>query len=488
MVALAGCLALAGAGACTSTEGPRASSDTTTAPRPAGPAAELTEIVAPGEPFLPSAGGDFPPDAGYGQREYVAQGSATDYRTPVPLSGDGRWTFTPDTTAPYRTRVLVRRPADAKRFSGTVLVEWLNVSGGVDAAPEWSSTFEELTRSGDAWVGVSAQKIGVSGGPVLVSAPGGEGIAGRGLVALDPARYGTLEHPGDGYSFDIFTQVARALRAGGAQLVGASPARVIAMGESQSAIALVTYINGVQPLTRTFDGFFVHSRGSPALPLVAPGEHADLRGSFAAGPALLRTDTGVPIFDLQTEGDVIGVLNSYAVRQDDTDRFRLWEVAGGAHADAHIVGAHAAQFDCGAPINDAPTHVVVKAALHHLKEWAQRGAEPPMAARLDVPAGPSPAVVRTADGIATGGVRTPPVDVPVDVLSGVPAPNPSVLCLLLGSTTPLPAARIAELYPSRAVYQQRYEQATDAAVGAGYALAADRATLLAYAQPSRVEG
>ena len=29
------------------------------------------------------------------------------------------------------------RPADAARFNGTVVVEWLNVSGGLDGAPDW---------------------------------------------------------------------------------------------------------------------------------------------------------------------------------------------------------------------------------------------------------------------------------------------------------------------------------------------------------------
>ena len=80
-----------------------------------------------------------------------------------------------------------------------------------------------MTRQGHAWVGVSAQLIGVEGGPVLVVAPGAEGLAGKGLKAIDPARYGSLEHPGDGFSFDIFTQVARALREGGPALGGLQP-------------------------------------------------------------------------------------------------------------------------------------------------------------------------------------------------------------------------------------------------------------------------
>ena len=95
---------------------------------------------------------------------------------------------------------------------------------------------------------------------------------------------------------------------------------------------------------------------------------------------------------------------------------------------------------------------------------------------------------RDADGIALGGIRTPPVDVPVATLSGAPGPNPSTICLLLGSTKPFSAARLAELYPSRAVYQQQYEADADATINAGFALAEDRAALLGYADPSGLAG
>ena len=145
-----------------------------------------------------------PPDlkaVGYAQREYAAAGTATSYRQIGARTHDGRWKFAPDATAPYRTRVLVRAPADPKAFSGTVVVEWLNVSGGVDANPDWVSLHEEIVRAGDAWVGVSAQVIGVEGGPVLVQVSGipDADVAGKGLKAIDPARYGSLVHPGDGY-------------------------------------------------------------------------------------------------------------------------------------------------------------------------------------------------------------------------------------------------------------------------------------------------
>ncbi len=495
MIAVCGAIALVAA-ACSSKGSAPATTDrtastatsTTLVTRPAGPVADLSHEITGGTGvFMGAATSEALDGTGYVQREYVAAGMATSYRAKGALATNGRWTFVPNVSAAYRTRVLVRRPANAAAFSGTVVVEWLNVSGGIDADPDYTSLREELIRQGDVWVGVSAQKIGVSGGPVLVSVPAAGSVAGKGLKAIDPARYGSLEHPGDGFSFDIFTQVARALRAGGPAMGDMKPQRILAAGESQSAIALTTYINGVQPLTHAFDGFFVHSRASVPLPLVAPGQFADLAGGIGRAPTIFRTDTGVPVLDLQAESDVTGVLDSIVARQPDSNVFRLWEVAGTSHADVHLLGSVAKTLQCGAPINNGPMHLVAKAALRALDTWVRTGTPPAPAPRLEVTNGAQPAVRRDADGIALGGIRTPPVDVPVDALSGVPGSNPALLCLLLGSTKPFSAARLAQLYPSRAVYQQRYDTDADKTIRAGYVLAADRAALLAFADPSRVK-
>jgi hypothetical protein len=265
------------------------------------------------------------------------------------------------------------------------------------------------------------------------------------------------------------------------------PARVVAAGESQSAFALVTYYNGVQPLTHEFDGFFVHSRGAVGLPLVAPGQFADIAGSISGTASIFRTDQSAPVLDLQTETDVASILNSYAARQPDNDRFRLWEVAGTAHADQHALGsANSGYVHCGVPINDGTTQFVAKAGLRALTNWIATGTAPVAAPRLDVAPGVAPRVRRNADGIALGGIRTPPVDVPVAVLSATPGSSPSIICLLLGSTKPLSAARLAELYPLRADYVQRYNADADAAIKAGFVLAEDRPSLLAYAHPTLI--
>ncbi len=490
------CVALLGLAACSGGSGSTGSSTTapkatTTRPRPSGPAADLSARLTGGNGVFMGEGTKVDLQrVGYVQHEYAAAGTAGSYRVSGSLTGDGRWSFVPDAGAPYRTRVLVRAPAKAAAFSGTVVVEWLNVSGGVDANPDWVSLHEEIVRAGDAWVGVSAQRIGVEGGPVLgrVQGVAGADDQGKGLKAIDPARYGTLQHPGDGFSYDIYSQVARALRAG-AGLSGLRPQRLIATGESQSAFALVSYFNGVQPLAHAFDGFFVHSRGAVGLPLVAPGSSADIAGSISGMPTIFRTDQDAPVLDVQTETDVASVLNSYAARQPDNKHFRLWEVAGTAHADAHLMGANVKYVDCGVPVNNGPMHIVAKAALRALTTWMTTGNAPATAPRIDVAlVGATPEVRRNADGIALGGIRTPPVDAPVAVLSGAPGPNGSIICLLLGSTKPFPATRLAQLYRSRAEYLRRYNADAKVTIKAGFALPEDRAALLAFAEPSLLPG
>ena len=175
------------------------------------------------------------------------------YTANSPLSEDGRWSFAPEGSAPYRTRVLVRRPSDRARFSGTVVVEWLNVSGGIDLDPVWGQASAEIIRGGNAWVGVSAQRAGVNGPPFV---PG----FSQPLTVWDPARYGTLAIPDDHASYGIFTAATRVAREGA--LTAWSPGDVlIASGSSQSANRLVTYVNGVDALEHAVDGFLAPEPG-----------------------------------------------------------------------------------------------------------------------------------------------------------------------------------------------------------------------------------
>ena len=66
----------------------------------------------PGEPASLSAV-DLGP-RGYVEEEFFVEGTARAYEPTGPLAEDGRWNVQTTTTAPYRTRVLVRRPKDPR--------------------------------------------------------------------------------------------------------------------------------------------------------------------------------------------------------------------------------------------------------------------------------------------------------------------------------------------------------------------------------------
>src|SRR5258708_12718924 len=90
--------------------------------------------------------------------------------------------------------MIVRAPIDPREFNGTVIVEWLNVSAGRDIDVDWDYGYNELLNAGFAYVGVTAQVVGING-----------------LTTWDPARYGSLSIPSDDFSYDIFSQAGKAL-------------------------------------------------------------------------------------------------------------------------------------------------------------------------------------------------------------------------------------------------------------------------------------
>jgi hypothetical protein len=93
---------------------------------------------------------------GYVEEEYLVSGKANVYDWPA---GGPAVVRTPD--APYTTRVLVRRPANPRRFSGNVVVEMLNPSNLYDLNIGWALMHDQFTRRGDVWVGITAKPIDV---------------------------------------------------------------------------------------------------------------------------------------------------------------------------------------------------------------------------------------------------------------------------------------------------------------------------------------
>jgi hypothetical protein len=406
---------------------------------------------------------------GYVEQEYFASGTATAF-TATSEPSDGKWSIEPKSSASYRTRVIVRRPRDAAHFNGTVVVEWMNESAG-ESAPDWDYLNPMLMRDGYAYVAVSAQALGVNGGtPILAAAAGG-------LVKAEPARYGSLHHPGDQYALDMFAQIGKALRnPRGPVLGGLHPQHVVAVGESQSAYYLTTFADAIQPKTNTFDGIFIHSRG---------GTGASLAGSqitSSRGPTNLRirTDLHVPVFMFETQTDLIAL--GYApAQQPDTSRIRTWEVAGTSHADAFELGPAAGFIGCTTPVNDGPQHTVVQAAFTAFDKWVDHGTPPPSPPPFRLASTDPATLALDHHGNVIGGVRTPAVDVPVSTLSGAAPPGSSDLCGLFGSTVSFSPTTLTSLYHTKSNYLSLYKASLDRAIAGGYILSADRAGLLAQA-------
>ncbi|OBA84066.1 hypothetical protein A9W99_06710 [Mycobacterium sp. 1164966.3] len=435
---------------------------------------------------------------GYDAVEFFVSGTAACYTPTAELGLDGRWPVKPYDTADYTTRMVVVKPIDPAHFNGTVLVEWLNVSGGIDAPAVWFMAHREIVRSGYAYVGVSAQQVGVQGGANLM------GID-MSLKSQNPTRYEPLSHPGDAFSYDIFSQTGRLVRDG--VLGELRPQHVVALGESQSALFMTTYVNAVDPLAQVYDGFLVHSRFAAAAPL---DNSSIFDESQANTPEAARFNPGlrVPLVAIITETDLFGGIRSgyYLARQPDNDRLRVWEIAGTAHADNYTILV--APIDSGsAPLSDivaayAPTdmlmgqklqhcinfapqhHYVLQAALSQLCRWVRTGEPAPGGADIELTDADPPEPVLDANGLATGGIRTPWVDIPVARTSGTGSAE-SLMAAIFGSGELFDAATLRRLYPGgREEYLERFTAALDTAIRSGFILPADREEIIEIASAS----
>ncbi|MET9325633.1 alpha/beta hydrolase domain-containing protein [Tsukamurella sp. NPDC003166] len=425
-----------------------------------------------------------PADHGYRQDEYFVEGVATAYR-PVPgteLGPDGQWETEPASAATYRTRIVVHRPVDPARFSGTAYVFWNNVSAGFDIYD--GADAPGLIARGDVFVAVTCQRAGVHGTSQNL-----------GLRTWDPERYGTLSLASDDYSFDVFAQVGAAIRGSRSPgsvdpLDGLVPRRVIAEGASQSAGRLATFINAVAAHTPVFDGYLLTVYMGFGLPLQVGDEVIDLAGPGRnPGPALVARnyiraiEQKVMVVESELEARVAAPF-----RQSDTDTYRCWETAGTCHASvqgsaargprlardfAQLTGfltqGAGRELPPGVTANQVPLAPVIDAAKAALVRWIDGADAPASSPRVEVSDG---AVVRDADGIARGGIRLPQVAVPVAVNGSAPLGD-DLMAELQGSCVPFTAGQLAQRYADGADYLRRFRAAADRAVAEGFLPAAD---------------
>jgi Alpha/beta hydrolase domain len=427
---------------------------------PTGPvSAQTLEVPGPTvEGPIPTT----PPDAGGDRSAPAVEGTYPWFSTWVDLERAGyveeefyvsgtAHAFDPDTgellaeDVPYRTRIIVRRPARDAHFNGTVLAEWQNVTAGYDLDALWG--FEDILRDGYAWVGISAQRVGVNF-----------------LTTWSPARYGDLDVTAGGtwlndeLSYDIFAQAAKALveRDGADPMGGLDVDTILAIGASQSAVRMVDYYDLVLPQSEAiFDGYAY---------IVGPS------------PATRRAE---PIFHVISETDVW--LGFGGPRVPDDDTYRRWEVAGAAHSgwngqeyrrplQARDNPAGVPMYQCAQPpFSRVPLHHVIAAAYDHLVDWAERGILPPTADPIATHA--SGAILRDEHGLALGGIRLSQVEAPIALNDGTNSGQS--FCFLFGEHDLSDEETLYELYPSHGRYVAAVVDADNANVRAGYLDRAD---------------
>lgn len=415
---------------------------------------------------------------GYLEEEFFIAGDAITYR---PVAGadwgrDGNWQAEPKGKMPFKTRFLVYRPADPKTFNGTVIVCWNNVTAGYEL---FHGESPEILEGGYAYVGASVQRAGVHG---FSANP-------QGLVAWDPQRYGELSIPTDEGSYDVYAQVGRAVgshrdRSGIDPLGGLDVKKVIAIGASQSAGRLATYVNAIHPLDHVFDGFMLQIYFGAGAPLegdrilVPPSRPVPAR--MPRGANLIR-ELDVPAMIVNSELEAIAC---YRVRQPDTNRFVTWEAAGTTHVPVQTQlvrnKKYEREFGVAPALPQSMNRIALTpyydAALHHLKRWVDGGVPPPSQPLIEF-SGEKPEVVRDQHGIAKGGIRLPQVEAPVATHSSIPITN-DFSGSLRGSNHPFAATKLDALYGGEAKYLAIFEEAAQRASQAGVMLPRDVAPAL----------
>lgn len=400
------------------------------------------------------------------------------------------------TDIPYTTRMLVKRPKNRHRFSGTVIIEPLNPSAGWDIAAVWDRSDDSFVRNGDIFIGWSSKSVIVNT-----------------LKNWDPDRYAALNWtyqpptPGnnsgayDGITFDIAAQIGRLIKENGpnSPIHGYRVKRVFESGFSQDGGFTFTQADIFHALERMpnggpiYDGYVPMGTNGPsninfgltpagALPLGDPRHQMQPRD--------------VPVIQANTETEVfIGTLipGGLAYRRPDSDahndRLRIWEVPGGAHVSndanepALILQLDQAELDriplseieplgcahqqfVNGPVqgiegvispNNYPFSFAQNAAFRALRLWVDHNVPPAHVPPIDVDTSTVPAhIVREEFGNATGGLRTPFLDVPITTYTPfdtVAHPTDfSGFCILYGYNTPFDHDRLASLYRNHGQY------------------------------------
>jgi len=406
-------------------------------------------------------------EVGYVEEELVVSGRANVYRY-----GPTGTVEVETAGVPYATRILVRRPQDPRRFSGNVYVETTHPEHGIDVV--WAQTSDYLISNGDAYVSIATRRTTTAGFSAIEV-----------MKSFDPVRYESLQFTEDGLTWDIVGQVGRLLKTSSRAnpLRRYDVERLYATGWSGGGALLLLYIS---------DGFHARARrpgGGPIYDGYLVGEPSGYPRINSTAAAIATSDPrqqvqprDVPAISLHTRPQ-----EQFRRRADGDrrgDRYRVYEVAGAAHADYRVsrgVFPTSVQFEdtflggggpllCAHEITRFPMHHLFKSTLERLDAWTARGRTPPPSQRITL--GPDGTATRDEHGNPLSGVRTTYTDVPTArYFANEPAPGGS--CAGLGAQERFSSDELDSLYGNHGRYVSRVVQRALELNRDGWLLSAD---------------
>ncbi len=274
--------------------------------------------------------------ADYKEEEYFLTGKANVYdwkedgSTPVLATGE------------YTNRILVRKPANPKKFNGTVIVDLFNTTNGYDVGYSWGYA-DPFTTQGYAWVGVTLK-------PITVLA----------LKKFNPSRYAPLSWKSprpmpedckltpdykpdteEGLIWDIMTQTGALLKSKDPKnpLAGYKVKYLFMVSMSQSSSNIITYMNAgfykrvlTQDGKHIWDGAMTDTGGGRIKPInqcSRPPAMGTPRAEFKGHMPWIRIEAGSDF----------NAFDGLKTRRPDSDKpgdqYRLYEIAGTTHVSTY---------------------------------------------------------------------------------------------------------------------------------------------------------
>ena len=347
---------------------------------------------------------------------------------------------------PYKTRIVVRKPANNSKFSGLVLIEPMHPSG--------SAHMFEMTSIYTMTSGHAAVELQPAGGMQVVTGANAE-------------RYKDFQ-AANNQTNEIIAQVGALVKSKdkSSPFAGQTVRKIVLGGTSATAGTLNAYLPAhmiyrTPDMQRIFDGFMPTSAASASMKVDVP-------------TLLVPTMREVPTAQLtaRPDGDAAG------------DQFRVYEFPGMGHVDSRD-NVRLTPNPCTYALSTFPMQAYMSVALNYLYQWVDKGVAPPKAERVVKDGNTVPMDER---GNWKGGIRSPYVDVPVTKYAvpntgakPLPAKTSDYvtrggqqaadqMCGLSSYQVDFTKDELTKLYGSRKTYKSKFEKRLNELEKAGWSL------------------